>query len=246
MKIASTSHPGCPNPRDRTGLCGPVFRYGLMSLVLLAIGLPSLVAAADLRVRVFERGGKAPLTGVSVCLGTPANIIQFGTHLSDAEGYVVFRDVPRAPLVVTASMQGYKGEQESLLTSSMEQLLILSLTGGGGGPECTTAGQAAAAGTSGLQVGYLKLNQGASVSDNREVTLNNAISGNATHYRASEQAGFTGAEWLAYETAPVFTLSEGNGRKLVHFQVRRYSRINGADIQTLSPVVTDSIILSAP
>jgi hypothetical protein len=33
---------------------------------------------------------------------------------------------------------------------------------------------------------------------------------------------------------------------VVYFQVRRYSKMNGADIQTLSPVVRDSINLRLP
>lgn len=57
-------------------------------------------------------------------------------------------------------------------------------------------------------VSYFKINDGAVSIPGPEVTLNNAVTGSTpTHYLASEDPGFTGAEWLPYSTAPVFTLS---------------------------------------
>jgi len=75
------------------------------------------------------------------------------------------------------------------------------------------------------------------------VVLNNRISGSPTHYRASEHPDFNDSPWQIYTAEPGFELSPGTGKKVVYFQVRRFSTINGADIQTLSPVVRDSIIL---
>lgn len=212
-------------------------------LALLITTLSSLVEAADLRVRIFERSGKAPLEGASVCLGTSANITQFGSRHTDSNGFVVFSEVPRAPLVVTASMRGHKGEQKSLVTSTMEQLLVISLPTGGGGPECTSGEKAAVAGSGGLMILNFGINKGAGVSGSRQVVLNHSVNGRTTHYRASEQQDFSGARWLPYTDAPGFELSPGTDKKVVYLQVRRYSEINGADIQTLSPVVHDSIRL---
>ena len=45
---------------------------------LVLCGLPLLAKAADLSIRIHERGGKSMLQGVSVCLGTPADPDQFG------------------------------------------------------------------------------------------------------------------------------------------------------------------------
>jgi hypothetical protein len=75
------------------------------------------------------------------------------------------------------------------------------------------------------------------------VTLDNVVSGRPTQYRASERADFKDADWQDYTSAPVFQLSEGPGKKSVYFQVRRYATLNGANLETLSPVRKDSIVL---
>jgi hypothetical protein len=218
----------------------------MVALLFLSAVLAAPVSAADLRVRVFERGGQAPLTGVSVCVGTQANPTQFGAVRSDHDGYAVFRDLPRAPLTVIASKPGYLGQQESLVTSNMERLLVVSLPTGGGGPKCEQDPSGTAGRSSALQLGSFKINSGAAITASRYVFLNHALEGHPTEYRASESPDFNGARWQAYIPEPAFELSPGTGRKVVYFQVRRYSKMNGADIQTLSPVVRDSINLRLP
>jgi hypothetical protein len=217
----------------------------LLALFLLVTAIPVLASAAELRVRVFERSGRQPLAGVSVCLGTSANPLQFGSDQTDRGGYAVFTDVPRAPLLITASKSGYKGEQQSLVTSTVPRLLVMSLPAGGGGTVCTPVGEHAAASTDGLQISDFSINEGATASPGREVHLDNRVSGHPSEYRASEDRDFPAAPWQPYSAQPVFVLSPGQGKKTVYFQVRRYSKINGADIQTLSPIVHDTIILQA-
>ena len=216
----------------------------LLALFLLVSAIPVLAPASELRVRVFERGAK-PLAGVSVCLGTSANPVQFGSHQTDREGYAVFTDVPRASLLITVSKPGYKGYQQSLVTSTIPRLLVMSLPAGGGGAVCTPVGDHAAAGTGGLQISEFSINKGASTSPDREVHLDHRVSGHPSEYRAGENRDLSTAPWQRYSAQPVFVLSPGNGRKTVYFQVRRYSKIDGADIQILSPVVHDTILLQS-
>jgi hypothetical protein len=220
-------------------------QMSLLSLFLLVTAMPVLAFASELRVRVFERGGKQPLAGVSVCLGTSANLIQFGSDQTDSGGYAVFADVPRAPLLITASKSGYKGGQQSLVTSSIPRLLVMSLPAGGGGPVCTPVGGRAAVNTGGLQISDFSINEGETVSHDRQVQLDHRVSGHPSEYRASENPDISAAQWMPYSARPVYVLSPGNGKKTVYFQVRRYSKINGADIQTLSPIVHDTIVLQA-
>jgi hypothetical protein len=217
----------------------------LLALFLLVTAIPVLAPASELRVRVFERGGRQPLAGVSVCLGTPANPMQFGSDQTDRQGYAVFTDVPRASLLITASKSGYKGEQQTLVTSTIPRLLVMSLPTGGGGGVCTPARDHAATSTGGLQISDFSINQGATASPDREVHLDYRVSGHPSEYRASEERDISIAPWQRFSAQPVFVLSPGNGKKTVYFQVRRYSKINGADIQTLSPVVHDTIILQS-
>jgi hypothetical protein len=208
---------------------------------LLAVTAQAAVAA-DLRVRVFDPGGNVPLTGASICLGTQARLDQFGAKQTDANGYVVFDSLPSAQLLVTASMAGYKSEQELVVTSNANRMLLLSLSGGGGGPQCRAGGPGKRSFT-GLKVKQFAIAGGDGVTAQRDVTLNHAASGLVTQYRASESADFSDAEWQDYKAAPVFRLSEGNGKKLVWFQVRRHSSLNDAVVETISPAVNDAIVL---
>jgi hypothetical protein len=237
-----------PSLWRENGVASPTLRGKqmiLLTLLFVALVLPTLAQAAELKVRVFERGGKHPLGGVSVCLGTAANPTQFGSLQTDGAGYAQFADIPRAPLLITASKAGYKGEQQSLVTSSMPRLLVMSLASGGGGAQCARVGARAVESTGGMQVTDFRINNGAAASTNGQVHLDHRVSGHPNEYRASENPNFSDAQWQPYNDHPVFTLSPGDGKKTVYFQVRRYSKINGADIQTLSGVVHDSIVLQS-
>lgn len=218
---------------------------GLLIFNLL-FTLSAAAAAADLRVRVFERGGKAPLAGVAVCLGTAASLDQFGSSLTDKEGFVIFSDIPRASLLVTASLAGYQSGQERMITSNTDRMLVMTLTNGGGGPSCKQDGSAVSVVAGGLEISRFALNGGARVTARRSVTLDNRVSGQPTQYRASERPDFSGTDWQVYAAAPQFELSTGPGRKTVYLQVRRHATVNGAVLETLSPVARASIAVQQP
>jgi hypothetical protein len=216
----------------------------------ISILITSLIAwttfaadASDLRIRVFERGENVPLSGVSVCLGTRARLDQFGAARTDGNGYVLFNEVPQAQIVVTASLAGFKSEQESMVTSNTSRMLVMSLAAGGGGPQCSILADDAAMISTGLVVSQFRINTGAPVTDSRSIKLNNSLNGIATQYRASERRDMAGAEWKNYASAPEFMLGPGAGLKRVYLQVRRHTTINGATLETVSPVVQDSIRL---
>ena len=214
--------------------------FSALFLMLLA---SMTVSAAEVQVRVFERGGKAPLVGVAVCLGTPARISQFGASLTDENGNAVFGNVPRATLLVTASKNGYMAEQKNMGASTSDRMLVLSLPTGGGGVQCELGEAAVKLSGKGLSLSRIAINNGAAVTKTLGVTLDNSVTGQPTQYRASESPDFKGAEWKNYKAAPVFSLSTGLGKKIVYFQVRRHATLGGANLETLSPVRTDSILL---
>jgi len=212
----------------------------LLPLLLL---LPLAASAADIRVRVFERGDQTPLVNAAVCLGTSARIDQFGSHMTDDDGYASFTNVPRAPLLITVSRAGYMSGQESLVTSTANRMLVMSLSAGGGGTPCPLSNNVSRVYSGGLNVSRFALNNGKTVTADRAVTLNSQVSGQVTQYRASERADFSGASWQEYTTVPAFQLTPGPGKKVVYFQVRRHAAAGDANIETLSPTVRDSITL---
>ncbi|MFH1739844.1 MAG: cellulase family glycosylhydrolase, partial [bacterium] len=80
------------------------------------------------------------------------------------------------------------------------------------------------------------LNDGASSTSSRNVTLNNTCTGSPTHYMASESSDFAEALWEAYSPAPSITLSSGNGTKSVYFKVK--------NLAGESDIASDNIQLS--
>jgi len=211
----------------------------LLTLLIAAMA----VSAADVQVQVSDRNGKVPLVGVAVCLGTSARLDQFGAKLTDRKGIVIFTDVPQTTILVTASSSGFKAEQETMVTSTSNRRLAMSLPAGGGGVQCPLDKNTARVTGSGLGVSRLAVNNGAAYTTTRIVKLENVVQGQPTQYRASERADFKGAEWLNYNKAPVFNLTPEKGKKTVYFQVRRHATLNGANLETLSPVRRDSIRL---
>ncbi len=75
-----------------------------------------------------------------------------------------------------------------------------------------------------VNVTSFAINSGAATTTYPVVTLNNTCAGAPTQYMASESFDFSGASWLAYGTAPSFTLSTGTGgTKTVYFKVKNAS-----------------------
>ncbi len=95
-----------------------------------------------------------------------------------------------------------------------------------------------------LAIKRFAINDGVTVTTNRTVRLHNKLAGMATQYRASERQDMADAEWQYYAVAPEFTLSPGAGLKRVYLQVRRHSTVNGATLESVSPIVKDSIRLN--
>ena len=80
-----------------------------------------------------------------------------------------------------------------------------------------------------------KINNGAATTNSRTVILNN-VTERATLFCASERSDLQGAYWKSMHSAPQFTLSRGDGRKRVYFQL--------VDPQgRKSPIVNDTINL---
>ena len=85
-------------------------------------------------------------------------------------------------------------------------------------------------------VGSLVIDSGKAYCTKQQVTLNNISMGSPSHFMASEDQNFTGGSWQPFSTAPVFTLSQGYGNKVVYFKVKNAngeSKVKSDDIQYL-------------
>jgi hypothetical protein len=79
--------------------------------------------------------------------------------------------------------------------------------GAGGEPEIPT-------------VTSFSINNGATSTTVRKVTLNNSARGIPTHYMASESSTFVNAAWQSYSAAPSFLLRNQSGTRTVYFKVK--------------------------
>lgn len=202
-------------------------------------GAPSW--AANLTVQILERGSGTPVESAAVCLGTGADPKQFGALRSNAEGTVQFEDILDAPLSLTVSKTGFRGERRDLAGMRSDRVLTVLLPRGGLGPRCDapTNGDD----ERGLTISNFRIDGGAASTQRRRVTLDFRTAGDATHYRASESQDFADAQWHPLNNQPMFELSPGGGEKRVYLQVRKHRQTEGVSLETSSEIVSDSIDL---
>lgn len=96
--------------------------------------------------------------------------------------------------------------------------------------------------TTGPWLSSYSINNGDISTGNQIVRLNNdfyAFPSTVNQYMASESSDFKNAQWQAYSQMPLFTLSNGNGKKTIYFKVRN-------NLGAESVIVTDDILLTTP
>ena len=214
-----------------------------MSIGLLVCQLGD---AAEIRIHVTDRYLGHALAQASVCLGTPANPVQFGGQFTGENGYVVFEDVPDTPLILTVSRIEYAGYLRRHTAKRFDITLRIGLTAGGFGPVCDLGevNISSAVTERSLTIPDFRLGKTASSGGGRTVRLDAVTTGNPTHYRVAEHWDFKGVEWIEYTTQPSYTLSAGAGEKRVYFQVRRLKQIVGGKMESLSGIAGATIYVN--
>ena len=99
-----------------------------------------------------------------------------------------------------------------------------------------------------LAINSFKINNDDATAYNRTVTLNSSCSGTPAQYMASESSSFSGASWLAYNSAASFTLSSGNALKRVYFKVKDLAGVVTSSVsdkitlKEITPLTTDGTL----
>lgn len=219
---------------------------------VVSLGLIQSGWAGEITVQVSKRRAGDPVADAAVCLGTPANPAQFGAMLADAKGMARFDKVhTRADLVLTVSKSGYQGRQVALGRDSRNRGVLLTLSSGGGGPTCWKALELALptqlmtrpATHIAPGIKEFRINRGEQTTHSARVTLDFVLTGEASHYRASDRSDFRSAQWLPLEPDLRLDLSGDAGLKTVYFQVGKLTSTEGAEIEILSNVAVDTIEL---
>jgi len=193
--------------------------------------------AADVQIRVVDAAKRTPLSGAGVCLGTPANPEQFGALRTDAQGGATFTDVPPTPLMLTVSRNQYRGYRVQHGVKRFDVVIEVALQTGGLGPQCAAPVAAGVDAQERLAIRRFSVNGGRRVTRRRDVTVAAVVAGEPTHYRISERADFSDAEWQPFALPGSFKLSRARGTKTVYFQVRRFRDAGDASMQSVSEVV---------
>ena len=251
----SNRYSAAPRQRHRQPAIGipnlmPVVR-AIATLVLLS-GLVQAGWAGSVTVQITKRWTKDPVQDATVCLGTLTNFARVGVRLTDAKGTVQFANSPFTNLVLTVSKSGYKGRQIGLDRAQRDRGVLLTLPAGGGGPRCvdaisvTSLASVSRSGSTRFipSIADFRINGGQTATPSRTVTLTYALTGNASHYRASERSDFTTAEWRPLEPEVRYDLTDGSGLRTVYFQVKKLTSMEGAELESLSDVTVDTILLT--
>lgn len=206
--------------------------------------------ATSVKVRVLDASTNAPVAGAAVCLGKSSQDNIYGAQRTDRSGMANFSDLPNHRLILTVSRSQHKGIKRPISLGGVDLVRTIHLPKGGSGPVCdappiliSSSRVIPTNSDSSIMVTNLNIDKGQEVTNTRRVVLNPRVIGNPTHYRISENPRFEGADWMKYQQTPLYTLSEGEGRKKVYFQVRRAVEMGEGTIQTLSNVRTDLIML---
>lgn len=222
---------------------------GLLAGISLMM-FSSLVAATQVQVRVVDPNTHNPVSNAAVCLGTPAQLDQFGAQRTDYRGLVSFELAGKVPALITVSANQYKGVQRAIAVDQTDILREISLPRGGLGPSCSADPGAveikpAATKTPRLRLADLQINRGENMTYSRSVVIAPHIQGSATHYRVSENRDFSDSPWQNFQKTPLVMLSEGNGKKRLYYQVREVFQSEKGTIERVSNVMSDTITLKS-
>ncbi len=218
-------------------MTNPVRTFAPLVTILVASLVAAAASAADVQVRVVDAAKRTPLSNAGVCLGTPANPEQFGALRSDAQGMVNFDGVPPTPLLLTVSRNQYRGYRVQHGAKRFDVVIEVALQTGGLGPVCDAPLSAAIGEETRLAISEFSINAGQRVTKRRNVSIAAVVAGEPTHYRVSERADFSDADWQPYALPTRFQLSATRGAKTVYFQVRRFRSNGEASMQSVSEVV---------
>lgn len=244
-----------PGPRHWRVSVGPrhfPLPAQFLAFALFACGPMQGSWAGEITVHVSKRGAGYPVEAAAVCLGTPADPAQFGAMIADDKGIAQFDKVrTRTDLILTVSKSGYKGRQVALGNDPRDRGVLLTLAAGGGGPECEKA-LALADQTRSMAspsthftpgIADFRINGGEQKTRSTSVTLDYVLTGEASHYRASDRSDFESAEWQPLESDLRLELTGDSGLKTIYFQVGKIAATEGAEIEILSNIAVDTIEL---
>jgi hypothetical protein len=218
----------------------------LLCSAVFAVVVPAIARAqGPMSVYVHEGTSNTMISGATVCVGTPEEPSKYGYKTTNAQGRADFTNVPATDVVVTATRSGFRGASKTDPGTSYSRSVRMNLFSGSGGPTCPFPLQTSrTAIITVIEIPSFSLNNGADiVPAGRAVELWAVWKGAApTHYRASESASLSGAQWQPFQASgsrPTYRFADNrSGTKTVFFQLR------GAQGQT-SAVVRDDITVRA-
>lgn len=205
-KYASHSMMSASRMASKMLLCGAMLA-GLIGA--------SRAEAADFGVRVVDEFGQ-PLAGAAVCLGTGAQVDQFGTFVTSPDGHVLLNDAPRIPLTIVISKKDYQGVQFIESVRSFNMVTEVTLLLDGTGPVCHSPELAQQEEEKRhLSIANLFASKNGSV-----YTIQSDIDGEPSHYRISTRKDFKDAKWLPYNKRVKFW---GQTDGDLFYQVKRFT-----------------------
>ncbi len=194
---------------------GLATKFLLCGSLLAGLIGASRAEAADFGVRVVDEFGQ-PLAGASVCLGTRAQMDQFGSYVTSPDGHVVLNEAPRVPLNVVVSKQDYQGVRFVEPIRNFNIVTEVTLLLDGEGPVCHSPELAQQE----EEKRHLSIANLFASKKGPVYTIRSEIEGEPSHYRISTRKDFKDAKWLPYKKRIKFWgQTDGN----LFYQVKRFT-----------------------
>ncbi len=226
----------------RTPRRGSRFMRHMLTVLALLASLQAV--AGDVEVRVVERKTGAPVEAANVCLGTPAEVDQFGALRTPPDGVVRFPAVPSTEVVLTVSKTGYLGYRSVFSPPEGRYVVLVRLSRGGLGPQCQS--KALEIGSSqgkGLMVQDLRIEVPGRGTGRGMLILSPVVTGRPDEYRVSEYSDFHDAQWQPFQPRITLRLKARTGPTTLYFQVRRRYQSKGVTLVGESNVFAKTLHL---
>ncbi|MEE9333395.1 MAG: hypothetical protein V3U65_04815 [Granulosicoccaceae bacterium] len=203
-------------------------RLGAVALAAAIVSTAPSAQAAVFGVRVVDDTG-APVVGAAVCVGLQGNYKQFGAMFTDSSGTAKV-DVPNVPLLVTVSKDRTAGVRMSEPARGYNLIKQVKLIDGVPGPRCRAGSSLATPDVQQILIDNVAVREGI-----YSTTLNTSVRGNPSHYRVSDNEGFTDAKWHRF--SKVITTANYPEAEILFLQMRRIEGTAKSWLEARSDVI---------
>ncbi len=224
---------------------------GVSVLVLAATaGFAGTAQAAKMGVRVLDANSGLPVPFASVCLGTADKPALFGTGVTSYNGIALYDNVPDRSVLITVSKKNFRGISLQKPPKGDNVVLDVLVTEGLSSKKCRALKMVDF--DKGITNEFQKSEWPMRITGQTYfpagrdgMSFLTYATGKPTHYRVSTDRHFRDAEWLPFTDVIHFSPRQADyGKTSLYFQLRKTVEVDGAVIESVSVVSSQTVNIS--